>query len=180
MATEESESTQVFVQLALDREWRGWLPTMEQVRQWALSALCHRGPRCDEVTIRIVDMAEGAQLNEQYRNKHGATNVLAFPADVPPLDIGISLLGDVVVCAPVANREARQQNIEAAAHWSHLVVHGVLHLLGYDHQNPEEAGEMERREAAILHDLGYANPYLGDMQGSNPEAALSRSIQERP
>lgn len=179
MTTETTDSAQVIVQLALDREMCDWLPSEDQVRQWALSALCHQEPRADEVTIRIVDMAEGAQLNEQYRNKHGATNVLAFPADVPALDMGISLLGDVVICAPVANREAQQQHLDAAAHWSHLIVHGILHLLGYDHQNPEEAGEMERREAAILRDLGYADPYLSETQGSKPEAELSRGIQEQ-
>lgn len=110
-----------------------------------------------ELCIRIVDEAESAALNERYRGKVGATNVLSFPcdADVP----GVKSLGDLVICAPVVAAEAAAQGKSPEAHWSHLVVHGVLHLLGFDHIGDHEAEVMEAEERAILSRLGYSDPY---------------------
>lgn len=111
-----------------------------------------------ELCIRIVDEAESAALNERYRDKSGATNVLSFPCDaeVP----GSKPLGDLVICAPVVAAEAAEQGKTPEAHWSHLVVHGVLHLLGFDHMGDHEARIMEAEERAILSRLGHSDPYI--------------------
>jgi len=114
-----------------------------------------------EVTIRIVDEAESQQLNFDYREKDKPTNVLSFPFQAPP-GIELPLLGDLVICAQVVAREAEEQNKPLEAHWAHMVVHGSLHLLGFDHINDADAEEMEAEEVQILHDLGYANPYFID------------------
>ena len=138
-------------------EARG-LPSVAQLRAWAEAALSgiEGGP---EVTIRIVDEAESAELNRTYRHVAGPTNVLSFPFEAPaPLEI--SLLGDVVICAPVVAMEAREQNKTQEAHWAHMVVHGTLHLLGYDHLNDDDAARMESEERRILAKLGYTDPYL--------------------
>lgn len=110
-----------------------------------------------ELCIRIVDEVESAELNERYRGKPGPTNVLSFPceADVP----GDAPLGDLAICAPLAAAEAEAQGKTPEAHWSHLVVHGVLHLLGFDHIGDHDAGTMEAEERAILARLGYPDPY---------------------
>lgn len=138
------------------------LPSLEQLRQWANQA--HQSPESDtEVTIRIVDIAESSELNQTYRGKTGPTNVLSFPFEAPPgIDIdllGESSLGDLVVCAPVVEMEAKQQNKAAEAHWAHMIVHGVLHLQGYDHIEDEEALVMEGLETEIIKELGYPAPY---------------------
>ncbi|MDX1527769.1 MAG: rRNA maturation RNase YbeY [Gammaproteobacteria bacterium] len=138
-------------------EARG-LPSVAQLRAWAEAALSgiEGGP---EVTIRIVDEAESAELNRTYRHVAGPTNVLSFPFEAPaPLEI--SLLGDVVICAPVVAMEAREQNKTQEAHWAHMVVHGTLHLLGYDHLNDDDAARMESEERRLLAKLGYTDPYL--------------------
>ena len=113
-----------------------------------------------ELVVRVVDEMESAELNQQYRHKSGATNVLSFPFEVPP---GVPLeelpLGDLVVCAPVIQREAREQDKTEGAHWAHMVVHGVLHLLGLDHIDPQQAVVMEEKEVGILKQLGISNPY---------------------
>ena len=114
-----------------------------------------------EVTIRIVDEAESQQLNFDYREKDKPTNVLSFPFQAPP-GIELTLLGDLIICAQVVAREAEEQNKALEAHWAHMVVHGSLHLLGFDHINEADAEEMEAEEVQILHDLGYANPYFID------------------
>ncbi len=114
-----------------------------------------------EVTIRIVDEAESQQLNFDYREKDKPTNVLSFPFQAPP-GIELPLLGDLVICAQVVAREAEEQNKPLEAHWAHMVVHGSLHLLGFDHINDADAEEMEAEEVQILQDLGYANPYFID------------------
>jgi probable rRNA maturation factor len=111
-----------------------------------------------ELSIRITDTDEAAQFNETYRAKTGATNVLSFPATPPP-ETNSGLLGDLVICAPLVIEEAQTQEKQANAHWAHLVMHGVLHLLGYDHQTAAEAETMERLEISALARLGYANPY---------------------
>ena len=114
-----------------------------------------------EVTIRIVDEAESQQLNFDYRDKDKPTNVLSFPFQCPP-GIELPLLGDLVICAQVVAREAAEQGKTLQAHWAHMVVHGSLHLLGFDHINEDDAEEMEAEEIQILHDLGFSNPYLID------------------
>lgn len=126
------------------------------LRAAAEAALAGRRERA-ELCIRIVDEAESAELNERYRGKSGPTNVLSFPcdADVP----GAAPLGDLVICAPVVAAEAAEQGKSPEAHWSHLVVHGVLHLLGFDHIGDHEAETMEAEERAILSRLGYSDPY---------------------
>lgn len=114
-----------------------------------------------EVTIRIVDETESQQLNFDYREKDKPTNVLSFPFQCPP-GIELPLLGDLVICAQVVAREAQEQQKTLQAHWAHMVVHGSLHLLGFDHINDADAEEMEAEEIQILQDLGFANPYLID------------------
>lgn len=111
-----------------------------------------------EVSLRIVDSAEITALNHQYRDKNYATNVLSFPADLPA-ELGLPLLGDIVICAEVVAREALEQHKPPAAHWAHMVVHGTLHLLGYDHIDDGEAEVMEGREIEILDRLNFPNPY---------------------
>ncbi len=111
-----------------------------------------------ELVVRVVDEAESQALNQQYRGQERPTNVLSFPVDLPA-DIELSLLGDIVICAPIVVSEAIDQNKTPEAHWAHLTIHGVLHLLGHDHQDTEEAERMETIECAILTSLGYANPY---------------------
>jgi probable rRNA maturation factor len=111
-----------------------------------------------ELTIRIVDQAESQQLNETWRNQAGPTNVLSFPFVNPP-GITLPLLGDMVICAPVVIHEAEQQQKSLDAHWAHLVIHGTLHLLGYDHLDEIQAQQMEQLEIQALHHLGYPNPY---------------------
>jgi probable rRNA maturation factor len=110
------------------------------------------------LTIRIVDEEESADLNQRYRQKIGATNVLSFPADLPE-EIDLPLLGDLVICAPLVQAEAAVQGKPVAAHWAHLVIHGSLHLLGYDHIETAEAEEMESLEIRLLQQLGLPNPY---------------------
>ena len=128
------------------------IPDFSQFKQWVLSVLKEK---CEEVeiVIRIVDEPEMKQLNLTYRNKNKPTNVLSFPLESSPL------VGDVVICAPVVSEEAHSQNKEIKAHWAHLTIHGVLHLLGYDHVHSDEAEIMERLETQILEKLGFPNPY---------------------
>ena len=134
-------------------------PAAAKLRQWARAALAPdvRG----ELTVRIVSERESAELNARYRGKAGPTNVLSFPAESPALGSGDELLpyGDVVICADVVAREAREQGKPLAAHWAHMVVHGALHLQGYDHENRRDAGIMEARERALLNELGFPDPY---------------------
>jgi probable rRNA maturation factor len=108
--------------------------------------------------VRIVDEQESAELNEQYRHKKGATNILSFPVEIPE-GIDLNLLGDLVICAPVLEQEAQQQNKVLAHHWAHIIIHGVLHLLGYDHLDDEQAEDMENKEIALLQKLNIPNPY---------------------
>ena len=135
------------------------VPTPAAVRKWARAALTAnvRG----ELTVRIVDERESAELNARYRGKAGPTNVLSFRAESPALKAGDELLpyGDVVICAAVVEREAREQGKPPAAPWAHMVVHGALHLQGYDHENRRDASIMEARERAVLNELGFPDPY---------------------
>lgn len=134
------------------------LPEEPDLRRWFELAL--RARQGDsELTIRLVDEDEGRELNRTWRHKDYATNVLSFPADVPDEFLDIPLLGDLVICAPVVAREAAEQGKSAKAHWAHLVIHGCLHLLGYDHLEDDEAEEMEELERQLLAELGYPDPY---------------------
>jgi len=127
------------------------LPTQKQLRKWVKATL-----RVDtEVTIRIVDEGEGRELNHTYRGKDYATNVLTFPLTEEP-----HLMGDIIICAPVVIKEAKEQKKSIEAHFAHLTVHGTLHLHGYDHLNDDQAGLMESIEVTTLQQLGYPNPYL--------------------
>jgi probable rRNA maturation factor len=127
------------------------LPAASQFRKWAKAAL-----RVDtEVSIRIVDEVEGRMLNHTYRHKDYPTNVLTFSLTEEPY-----LMGDIIICAPVVEKEAKDQHKDLFAHYAHLTVHGILHLHGYDHETEAQAELMESLETAIVTKLGYANPYL--------------------
>ena len=136
------------------------LPTEAQVQQWLEAAILPFQAEA-EVTVRIVDHAESQQLNFDYRSKDKPTNVLSFPFQCPP-GIELPLLGDLVICAPVVAAEAAEQHKSLQAHWAHMVVHGCLHLLGFDHINDDDAEQMEAEEVTILQQLGITNPYLLD------------------
>ena len=133
------------------------IPGEDTIRQWVLQALPEQKKEA-ELTVRIVDEAEITALNHRYRGKDGPTNVLSFPYEGIP-GVATELLGDIVICAPVVASEAVAQHKPLDAHWAHIVVHGVLHLLGFDHQHDDHAHQMEAREAELLASLGYANPY---------------------
>ena len=128
------------------------LPSRAQVRRWVAAALEHNA----EITVRIVDADEAQALNQGYRHKGYVPNVLTFEyGEISPGVLG----GDVVICAPVVEREAREQDKPLKDHYAHMTVHGVLHLQGYDHLDPAEADIMESREAAILKQFRISNPY---------------------
>lgn len=132
------------------------VPGDGQFDRWVSAALQDR--RDAELTLRLVDEPESRALNERYRGKDRPTNVLSFPAELPE-ELDIPLLGDIVICAPLVAEEASSQGKPVEAHWAHLVVHGVLHLLGHDHQQEAEAREMEALEVELLASLGFPNPY---------------------
>ena len=134
------------------------VPKTERIQYWIRHAL---GANCaGELTVRVVGEAEGASLNERFRHGSGATNVLAFSHDdTVPDGPAESLLGDLVICAPVLAREASDQGKTLEAHWAHISIHGTLHLLGYDHENAEGARAMEARERELLGALGIDDPY---------------------
>jgi probable rRNA maturation factor len=134
------------------------VPAAPLLKSWARRAL-GSGVR-GEVTVRVVAAEESAELNSRYRGKKGPTNVLSFPAEAPDAAEGELLpFGDVVICADVVEREAREQGKAPAAHWAHMVVHGVLHLQGFDHEKLRDASIMEAREQALLAELGFPDPY---------------------
>ena len=141
------------VQYACNKEG---LPLRAQIRAWVRAALDVDGVRGGQITVRLVDSEEGLELNRDYRGKDYATNVLSFPYDVEPV-----VCGDLVLCAPVVAREAAEQGKSLEAHYAHLVVHGLLHLQGYDHEAGErQARQMEDHERTILAALGFTDPYL--------------------
>ena len=138
---------------------RKGVPAPASFRLWVGAAL--RGAKrrkATELAIRIVDIQEGRTLNREYRSKDYATNVLSFPVELPP-GVRLPLIGDLAICAPVVTREAAEQGKPARNHWAHMTVHGVLHLLGYDHIEDAEAEAMEALETRILAGLGIADPY---------------------
>lgn len=134
------------------------VPLRRDFKRWASAALAQLAPEHPKsrLSIRIVDEVESAELNSHYRHKQGATNILSFPV---PEGLPEALLGDLAICATVVAREAKEQNKSCDAHWAHLTVHGVLHLKGYDHEEPKEADAMEAIEKQILQQLGYQDPY---------------------
>lgn len=133
------------------------LPSPDQFQYWIDNVL-KDDSQDSEIVIRVIDEAEMTQFNEQYRHKKGSTNILSFPFDMPD-DVESDLLGDLLVCAPVVEREAQQQEKILENHWAHMIVHGVLHLLGYDHINDQDAEEMEALEVKILKTIKIDNPY---------------------
>ena len=142
---------------------RAGLPSALSFRKWIAAALANRIREAD-LAVRVVGTREGRALNRHYRGKDYATNVLSFPAELDddiklPKGVTMPLLGDLVLCAPVVAREAREQKKPLAAHYAHLTVHGALHLLGWDHDNDTDAGCMERLEREILAGLGIEDPY---------------------
>jgi len=152
-------SVQVDVEIQVDAEA---VPSEDDVHRWVTAAL--RDEReVAEVSVCIVDAATSADLNHRYRGKNYPTNVLSFPADLPA-ELGLPLLGDLVVCAEVVAREAAEQGKTPSAHWAHMLVHGTLHLLGYDHIDDLEAEAMETLETAIVTALGFAPPYTDIIQ----------------
>lgn len=135
----------------------GQQPDDPDICSWAAAA--YLGDNHDtEMTVRVVDEAESAELNQTYRHKFGPTNVLSFPFETPS-GVDLPLLGDLVICAPVVEREAIEQHKTTKSHWAHMVVHGSLHLQGYDHLEPQQAEQMEALEIDILARLGFSNPY---------------------
>ena len=150
----------MIIDLQIACEQESGLPTAEQIEQWATAAV---QPQSDEVemTVRIVDEAESHELNLNYRGKDRPTNVLSFPFECPD-EVELPLLGDLVICRQVVEREAQEQDKPVMAHWAHMVVHGSLHLLGYDHIDDDEAEEMESLETQIMTGLGFADPYLSE------------------
>ena len=150
----------MIIDLQIACEQETGLPTVEQIEQWATAAV---QPQSDEVemTVRIVDEAESHELNLNYRGKDRPTNVLSFPFECPD-EVELPLLGDLVICRQVVEREAQEQDKPVMAHWAHMVVHGSLHLLGYDHIEDDEAEEMESLETQIMTGLGFADPYLNE------------------
>lgn len=134
------------------------IPALAMLEQWMFATL--KGRLDDaELVIRVVDAAESQQLNRDYRGKDSPTNVLSFPFEPPP-EVSISLIGDLVICAPIVSQEAIEQGKPLRHHWAHMVVHGILHLLGYDHLQDQQADEMESLEKAILEAEGIPDPYL--------------------
>lgn len=134
------------------------LPKDEDLLNWVAETLMTENNSDTELTIRFVSEEEITDLNETYRNKNGSTNVLSFPFEAPD-EVELNLLGDLVICSDVVKKEAIQQQKEEIAHWAHMVIHGTLHLLGYDHQTDEQADVMESKEIKILSQLGYSDPY---------------------
>lgn len=140
-------------------------PSESDIQSWVEATLAYNdtGSGADfnsdaELTIRIVEEEEIAELNQQYRQKQGSTNVLSFSVD-EDLPLDIPLLGDLVICPAVVVREANEQNKTLTEHWAHMVIHGTLHLLGYDHIEEDQAKVMEQIEISILQGLGFSNPY---------------------
>ncbi|MBX5462287.1 MAG: rRNA maturation RNase YbeY [Steroidobacteraceae bacterium] len=161
----------------MQKRVRTWSPPRADIITWTNAALGRRA-RNREVGVRVVGRAESRRLNARYRGKDYPTNVLSFPAPplpAPPGAVSQAVpLGDLVICPHVLRVEARQQKKSLRAHWAHLVVHGALHLIGYDHERIADARRMERREIAVLRRLGFANPYRSADQVSGRAVTCRR------
>lgn len=134
------------------------IPKTALFHKWLNAALSATNHNKCELTIRVIGISAMAKLNEQYRRKSGPTNILSFPFVAPP-KIKTDLIGDIIICAPLVKKEAQQQNKPENNHWAHLTIHGVLHLLGYDHKKTKDAVKMEQLEINILQSLGIRDPY---------------------
>ena len=134
------------------------LPTEDDIEHWLTQVFAHEGITEKEITVRFVDTNESQMLNNTYRSKDKPTNVLSFPFEAPP-GIDVPLLGDLVVCQAIIEKEAQQQNKQLHSHYAHMIVHGCLHLLGYDHIEDDEAEHMESIEIALLANLNIDDPY---------------------
>jgi probable rRNA maturation factor len=152
--SQQGISLDLDLQIAVDNPR---LPTQAEFETWVRTAIGQTMTEVD-LTIRIVEVGESQQLNLTYRGKDKPTNVLSFPFEAPP-EIELPLLGDLVICAQVVEQEAIEQNKPLNAHWAHMVIHGCLHLLGYDHIIDQEADEMESLETQLVEGLGFTNPY---------------------
>ncbi len=142
----------------VQRRVRGWAPRTADLARWVNAALGRRAA-ASELAVRVVGPAESRRLNAEYRGKDRPTNVLSFPGAPLARAPAVRALGDVVICAQLVRQEAEVQGKALRAHWAHLVVHGTLHLIGYDHERDADARRMERREIRVLRALGFANPY---------------------
>ena len=149
-------SIELDLQIAVENE-QG-LPTEQDIQLW-LDKTIPQYQENAELTVRIVDIEESHQLNHDYRGKDKPTNVLSFPFEAPP-GMELDLLGDLIICRQVVEKEADEQNKPLLAHWAHMVVHGSLHLLGYDHIEDDEAEEMESLETEIMQTMGFEDPYI--------------------
>lgn len=148
---------QIIIQHVADK---ALAPTAAKLRQWATAVLTQQTSAA-EITIRIVDIEEMTKLNSVYRHKEGPTNVLSFPFTSSELFMSETpYLGDIVICSDVVNQEAIEQGKPQEAHWAHMIVHGIFHLLDYDHETENQAAEMEALEIKALQHLGFPNPYL--------------------
>ncbi|MBW1253121.1 rRNA maturation RNase YbeY [Pantoea allii] len=154
----------VILDLQLACEQTDNLPTESQFQHWLEAAVMPFQPE-SEVTIRVVDESESHELNLTYRGKDKPTNVLSFPFEAPP-GIELPLLGDLIICRQVVEQEAQEQGKTTEAHWAHMVIHGTLHLLGYDHIEDGEAEEMEGIETEIMLALGYPDPYISEKENT--------------
>ena len=153
-----ASSVSVDVQIASESDS---IPDTEEIESWLTGAVRRSLQKGDlEISIRIVDEIEGRRMNKRFRAQDKATNVLSFPAELPkwPVDTP-KILGDIVICGPVVEREAREQGKQVGDHWAHMLVHGALHLLGYDHESDEDAQLMESLETELLAKRGIADPY---------------------
>ncbi len=150
---ESAEPPSIELQLATSGEY---VPADNDIRRWASAAANSQEAA---VTIRIVSSDEIRTLNRDYRERDSATNVLSFSSDYPP-ELKLSYLGDIAICAEIVNREAAEQGKTADAHWAHIVIHGILHLQGFDHIDPQDAKQMESREIELLNIFGFGNPYI--------------------
>ena len=145
-------------------------PDAQQIRDWvaAVFTTLERSPL--SLTVRVVGEEEMAKLNRRYRGRNQSTNVLSFPIEPLP-GIRTDLLGDIVVCGPVVDREAAIQHKSPMGHWAHMVVHGLLHLFGYNHESDQDAMVMEALEKSVLEGLGYSDPYQGEYDRSTNSRA---------
>jgi len=151
-------SIELDLQIACEDE--SGLPSEKELMTWLNAVIRQFQPQA-ELTIRIVDEKESHELNHEYRGKDKPTNVLSFPFEAPP-GIEIDLLGDLIICRQVVESEAIEQNKPLLAHWAHMVVHGCLHLLGYDHIEDDEAEEMESLETELMQGMGFEDPYIAE------------------
>lgn len=144
--------------LDIDRRYQlDSIPKDKYLNQWG--NIAYQGDTAAEAALVIVDEASMQTFNRDFRQMDKPTNVLSFPANLPEID-GTTLLGDIIVCATIVNREAQQQNKSQDAHWAHMMIHGILHLQNYDHVNDDDAQRMEALEIALLNKLNFPNPYL--------------------